>query len=157
MENLEKTIVDENTNKAMCEALFKHLKKDPITEEIGKTIIFCVSQDHARKITQYMNEYVETYYPDQYSSDFAVQITSRIPNNSKMSENFRHNNLNGKSKWIKDYDTSKTRIVTTVSMMSTGFDCTDLLNVVLMKPIFSPASFIQHKGEVQELKNSITH
>ena len=146
MENLEKTIVDENTNKAMCEALFKHLKKDPVTEEIGKTIIFCVSQDHARKITQYMNEYVETYYPDQYSSDFAVQITSRIPNNSKMSENFKHNNLNGKSKWIKDYDTSKTRIVTTVSMMSTGFDCTDLLNVVLMKPIFSPASFIQHKG-----------
>ncbi len=31
-------------------------------------------------------------------------------------------------------------------MMTTGYDCTDLLNVVLMKPIFSVSDFVQIKG-----------
>jgi len=31
-------------------------------------------------------------------------------------------------------------------MMTTGYDCEDLLNVVLLRPIFSPTDFIQIKG-----------
>ena len=31
-------------------------------------------------------------------------------------------------------------------MMTTGYDCTDLLNICLMRPIFSPTDFIQIKG-----------
>ena len=31
-------------------------------------------------------------------------------------------------------------------MMTTGYDCQDLLNVCLMRPIFSPTDFIQIKG-----------
>lgn len=31
-------------------------------------------------------------------------------------------------------------------MMTTGYDCPDLLNVCLMRPIFSPTDFIQFKG-----------
>jgi len=34
----------------------------------------------------------------------------------------------------------------TVSMMATGYDCQDLLNICLMRPIFSPTEFIQIKG-----------
>ena len=30
--------------------------------------------------------------------------------------------------------------------MTTGYDCPDVLNVVLMKPVFSPSDFIQMKG-----------
>jgi type I restriction enzyme R subunit len=31
-------------------------------------------------------------------------------------------------------------------MMTTGYDCEDLLNIVLLRPIFSPTDFIQIKG-----------
>jgi type I restriction enzyme R subunit len=31
-------------------------------------------------------------------------------------------------------------------MMTTGYDCSDLLNLVLMRPIFSPTDFVQMKG-----------
>ena len=34
----------------------------------------------------------------------------------------------------------------TVGMMTTGYDCQDLLNVALTRPIFSPTDFIQIKG-----------
>jgi len=33
-----------------------------------------------------------------------------------------------------------------VDMLSTGYNCRDLLNVVLMRPIFSPTEYIQIKG-----------
>ena len=34
----------------------------------------------------------------------------------------------------------------TVGMMTTGYDCTDILNIGLFRPIFSPTDFVQIKG-----------
>ena len=34
----------------------------------------------------------------------------------------------------------------TVGMMTTGYDCTDILNLGLFRPIFSPTEFVQVKG-----------
>jgi type I restriction enzyme R subunit len=34
----------------------------------------------------------------------------------------------------------------TVGMMTTGYDCPDILNLALMRPIFSPSDFVQVKG-----------
>ena len=31
-------------------------------------------------------------------------------------------------------------------MMTTGYDCQDVLNLALMRPIFSPSDFVQIKG-----------
>ena len=67
-----------------------------------------------------------------------------------MTIDFRNNSLNGLSKTNLHYRTSKTRICVTVGMMTTGYDCTDILNICLMRPIFSPSEFIQMKGRVQE-------
>jgi type I restriction enzyme R subunit len=44
------------------------------------------------------------------------------------------------------YKSSKTRVCVTVGMMTTGYDCPDILNLCLMRPIFSPTDFIQIKG-----------
>ena len=54
--------------------------------------------------------------------------------------------LNGKVKNPEGYDSSKTRIAVTVGMMTTGYDCQDILNLALMRPVFSPAEFVQIKG-----------
>ena len=34
----------------------------------------------------------------------------------------------------------------TVGMMTTGYDCQDILNIALMRPVFSPSEFVQMKG-----------
>ena len=60
--------------------------------------------------------------------------------------NFSNNNLNGKTNWLEGYKSSKTRVCVTVGMMTTGYDCSDLLNVCLMRPVFSPSDFVQIKG-----------
>jgi type I restriction enzyme R subunit len=144
----EKKYFNEKTNISFCKSFLENAKKDPFSGEIGKSIIFCISQKHASKITQILNEFADQMYPGQYQSDFALQITSNItnPNPQKMTKQFRNNSLNGNSNYNNAYKTSKTRICVTVGMMTTGYDCRDILNIGLMRPIFSPADFIQMKG-----------
>ena len=60
--------------------------------------------------------------------------------------NFTNNNLLGSANFIPAYKTSKARVCVTVGMMTTGYDCPDILNLGLFRPIFSPTDFIQIKG-----------
>jgi type I restriction enzyme R subunit len=60
--------------------------------------------------------------------------------------NFTNNNLLGSANFLPGYKTSKARVCVTVGMMTTGYDCPDLLNLALMRPIYSPTDFIQIKG-----------
>lgn len=144
--DFEKRFFSENTNKIFCKTFLENALHDPITNEIGKTIIFAVSQNHARKLTEILNEFAEQLYPEKYNSDFAVQVTSQVNEAQQMTINFTNNNLNGKTTWLEGYKSSKTRICVTVGMMTTGYDCPDILNLCMMRPIFSPADFVQIKG-----------
>jgi type I restriction enzyme R subunit len=63
-----------------------------------------------------------------------------------MAINFANNNLLGNGNFLPAYKTSKARVCVTVGMMTTGYDCPDILNLALMRPIFSPTDFIQMKG-----------
>ena len=85
-------------------------------------------------------------YPNKYQSDFAVQVTSNVMGSQQMTIDFANNTLNGFSTANDYYRTSKTRVCVTVGMMTTGYDCTDLLNIAMMRPIYSPSDFIQMKG-----------
>ncbi len=144
--NFEKQFFSEPTNRLFCETLLKHGLRDPISNEFGKTIVFAVSQAHASKITQLLNELADALYPGRYQSDFAVQVTSLIPDAQQFTINFTNNNLLGSANVLSAYKTSKARICVTVGMMTTGYDCPDLLNLALMRPVFSPSDFVQIKG-----------
>jgi type I restriction enzyme R subunit len=144
--DFEKKLFSEKTNRVFCKTFLENALHDPITKELGKTIVFAVSQNHARKITEILNEFAEQLYPNKYNSDFAVQVTSQVGEAQQMTINFTNNNLNGKTTWLEGYKSSKTRICVTVGMMTTGYDCPDLLNLCMMRPIFSPADFVQIKG-----------
>jgi type I restriction enzyme R subunit len=146
--DFEKKFFSEKTNWVFCKTFIEKAMRDPITGEIGKTIIFAVSQNHAAKLTQLLNEMADKLYPGRYNSDFAVQVTSFISDAQQMSINFtdKSNNLNGSANFNPIYKTSKTRVCITVGMMTTGYDCTDILNLCLMRPIFSPTDFVQIKG-----------
>jgi type I restriction enzyme R subunit len=144
--DFEKKLFSENTNRILCETFLANAFRDPISGEIGKTIAFCVSQNHAAKITQLLNEIADKMFPGKYQSDFAMQVTSWIPVAQQLTINFTNNRLGGKGNFFDLYQTSKTRVCVTVGMMTTGYDCPDLLNVCLMRPIFSPTDFVQIKG-----------
>lgn len=151
--DFEKKFFSDNTNKTFCQTFLKNAFFDPISGEIGKTIIFCVSQNHAAKITQFLNEYADQMFPGKYHSDFAIQVTSRITDAQQFTINFSNNKLSGSSNFIPEYKTSKSRVCVTVGMMTTGYDCQDILNICLMRPIFSPTDFIQIKGRGTRIYN----
>ena len=144
--DFEKKFFSDETNKIFCKTFLDNSLRDPITGEIGKSLIFCVSQKHAGKITQILNEFADKMFPGKYQSDFAIQVTSNIPESQTFTTNFTNNRLSGSGNFNPVYITSKTRVCVTCSMMSTGYDCPDVLNVVLLKPVFSPSDFVQMKG-----------
>src|SRR5208282_4502489 len=83
-----------------------------------------VNQTHATELTKIFNE---------LQPGIAVTITSRIEDASSIAKEFR----DGKR---------AERIAISVDMLSTGYNCLDLLNIGLMRPIFSPTEYIQIKG-----------
>ena len=153
--DFEKKFFSEATNRLFCEILLKNALRDPISGEIGKMIVFAVSQNHAAKLTQILNQLADPLFPGKYQSDFAVQVTSLIPEAQQYTINFTNNNLLGSANFMESYRTSKARVCVTVGMMTTGYDCPDLLNVVLMRPVFSPQDFVQIKGRGTRKHNFI--
>ncbi len=148
----ERKIFNEETDIAMCKALMDNGLFDPVAKQLGvdlfgKTIVFAVSQKHAARLTNILNKIAFEKWPDQYSeSNFAMQVSSQVANAQQMTINFANNRLGGQANHPEGYDTSKTRVAVTVGMMTTGYDCQDLLNIALMRPVFSPTDFVQIKG-----------
>jgi type I restriction enzyme R subunit len=142
----EKRFFADATNQLFCKTFLENALRDPVSGEIGKSIIFAVSQNHAAKLAQILNKMADRMFPGKYQSDFAVQVTSQIPDAQQFTINFSNNNLLGSANFLPAYKTSKARVCVTVGMMTTGYDCTDILNLGLFRPIFSPTDFIQIKG-----------
>ena len=120
---LEKKVFIPERNKIMCEEFLKNGLKEP-NGNFGKSIIFTISKNHAREITKILNS---------IKPESAIQITSDIPHGSDLAKDFRDNKLNEK-------------IAVTVDMLSTGYNCRDILNLGFFRPVFSPTSYIQMKG-----------
>ena len=142
----EKRFFAEATNQLFCKTFLENALRDPISGEIGKSIIFAVSQHHAAKLAQILNQMADKMFPGKYQSDFAVQVTSHIRDAQQLTINFTNNNLLGTANFLPSYRTGKARVCVTVGMMTTGYDCPDILNLGLFRPIFSPTDFIQIKG-----------
>ena len=142
----EKRFFADATNQLLCKTFLENALRDPVSGEVGKSIIFAVSQNHAAKLAQILNQMANRVFPGKYQSDFAVQVTSQIPDAQQFTVNFANNNLLGSGNFNAAYKTSKARVCVTVGMMTTGYDCPDLLNLGLFRPIFSPTDFIQIKG-----------
>ena len=142
----EKRFFSDATNQLFCKTFLENVLRDPISGEIGKSIVFAVSQHHAAKLAQILNVMADRMYPGKYQSDFAVQVTSQIAGAQQFTINFTNNNLLGSANVLPTYKTSKARVCVTVGMMTTGYDCPDILNLGMFRPIFSPTDFIQIKG-----------
>jgi type I restriction enzyme R subunit len=121
--DLERKILTPTRNRLMCESFLAQAQRDP-SGQLGKSIVFAVNQAHATSLTKIFNE---------LQPGVAVTITSRIPEASSLAKEFR----DGKR---------PERIAVSVDMLSTGYNCRDLLNIGLLRPVFSPTEYIQIKG-----------
>src|SRR5713101_2267822 len=123
IQDLKKKIFTPTRNRLMCVAFLKEAQKDP-AGAIGKSIVFAVNQTHATNLMKLFNE---------LQPGIALTITSRIPEASVLAKEFR----DGKR---------AERIAVSVDMLSTGYNCRDLLDIGLFRPVFSPTEYIQIKG-----------
>ena len=141
--DFEKKFFSENTNKIFCETFLQKIKRDPSLRDRQDINFLCISKSRNKSYPNFKRT-ADVVFPQH--SDFAVQVTSQVENAQRMTIDFRNNSLSGQSKSNPYYRSSKTRVCVTVGMMTTGYDCTDLLNICMMRPIFSPSDFIQMKG-----------
>ena len=121
--DLERKVFTPERNKLICEQFFKNAMRDP-EGKIGRTIIFAVNQTHATTLTKMLNA---------MEPGIALTITSRIKDAASIAKDFR------------DRKRSE-RVAVSVDMLSTGYNCPDILNIVLARPVFSPTEYIQIKG-----------
>ena len=125
---IEKRVMVPKRNELLCRQFLDNALK--ISDgSIGKTIVFAVSRNHAIQLTQILNAITP-----EHNGKFAKVIISGIKDSSGAAKDFRKE----ENYWP--------RVAVTVDMLSTGYDCPELLNVVFARPVASPTTYIQIKG-----------
>jgi type I restriction enzyme R subunit len=122
----EKLILPDRTE-AMCNKLAEILRK---TGEMEKSIVFCVTQDHARQATKLM----QNHFANLGYSNYAVTIVSD------------ENEAESLVKVFQDEQTDRPVVASTVDLLSTGFDAPSVRNIVFMKYVSSSIVFKQILG-----------
>lgn len=127
---LEKAVVNRGTNVAIVKQFMEDAIKDPNGVLPGKTIFFCMTIAHARRIEKIF----DALHPE-YNGELAKVMTSDDPR------------VYGKG-GLLDQFTNKDmpRIAISVDMLDTGIDVRELVNLVFAKPVYSYTKFWQMIG-----------
>jgi type I restriction enzyme, R subunit len=128
--DLEKTVTNHGTNALIVKEFMEASIKDPDGVLPGKTIFFCLSVAHARRIERIF----DSLYPE-YKGELAKVIVSddpRVHGKGGLLDQFTHKNL--------------PRVAISVDMLDTGIDVREIVNLVFAKPVFSYTKFWQMIG-----------
>lgn len=131
----ERKWTNEDTNKKMMEAFdrlahanFKELAtKLKDSEAPGKAIVFAISKHHAARLARYLNE----LHPEA-KGRYAEVIVSDVTNADDLIRKFKKE--------------AYPKVAVSVDMLTTGFDCREVLHVVLCRPIRSRILYEQIRG-----------
>ena len=127
---LEKQVINKGTNALIVRQFMEECIKDSNDVLPGKTIFFCASQKHARRI----EEIFDTLYP-QYKGELAkvlVSDDSRVHGKGGLLDQFTNNDM--------------PRVAISVDMLDTGIDVREIVNLVFAKPVYSHTKFWQMIG-----------
>ncbi|CAM4433699.1 Helicase conserved C-terminal domain-containing protein [Pedobacter westerhofensis] len=127
---LEKTVINKGTNALIVKEFMEECIKDPNGVLPGKTIFFCASKAHARRIEQIF----DSLYPE-YNGELAKVLVSedpRVYGKGGLLDQFTHNDM--------------PRVALSVDMLDTGIDIRELVNLVFAKPVYSYTKFWQMIG-----------
>jgi len=127
---LEKTVINHATNALIVKEFMEESIKDPNGVLPGKTIFFCISIAHARRIERIF----DALYPE-YKGELAKVMVSDDPR------------VYGKGGLLDQFTRSDMpRIAISVDMLDTGIDVREIVNLVFAKPVFSYTKFWQMIG-----------
>ncbi len=93
----------------------------------GKAVVFAITKHHAARLAQYLNE----LHPE-HKGRYAEVITSDVPNADELIRKFKQD----------DYP----QVAVSVGMLDTGFDCREVLHLVMCRRIRSPILYQQMRG-----------
>ena len=132
-EAFERKWTNEDTNRKMM-AEFDRLAWENYKELApgqkvgpGKTIVFAITKHHAARLARYLND----LHPE-CKGRYAEVITSDVPNADKLIENFKKETY--------------PMVAVSVDMLTTGFDCREVLHLVMCRKLFSPILYQQMRG-----------
>lgn len=127
---LEKEVVNKGTNTLIVKEFMEECIKDPNGVLPGKTIFFCSTKAHARR----MEEIFDKLFP-QYKGDLAKVLVSDDPR------------VYGKGGLLDQFTNSDMpRVDISVDMLDTGIDVREIVNLVFAKPVYSYTKFWQMIG-----------
>ncbi|MFS0670139.1 DEAD/DEAH box helicase family protein [Peribacillus frigoritolerans] len=135
---LEKTVTNKGTNALIVKEFMEESIKDSNGVLPGKTIFFCSTKKHARRIEQIF----DSLYPE-YMGELAKVLVSddpRVYGKGGLLDQFTNNNM--------------PRIAISVDMLDTGIDIRELVNLVFAKPVYSYTKFWQMIGRGTRLLES---
>lgn len=93
----------------------------------GKAIVFAITKHHASRLAQYLNE----LHPE-HNGKYAEVITSDVADADELIRQFK-------------YETYP-QVAVSVDMLNTGFNCREVLHLVMCRPIRSPILYQQIRG-----------
>jgi type I restriction enzyme R subunit len=127
---LEKQVINKGTNALIVKEFMEECIKDHNGVLPGKTIFFCSSRAHARR----MEEIFDKLYP-QYKGELAKVLVSedpRVYGKGGLLDQFTNNDM--------------PRVALSVDMLDTGIDVREIVNLVFAKPVYSYTKFWQMIG-----------
>ena len=129
----ERQWTNEKTNRLMMEE-FDRLAWDNYKELApgqdtgpGKAIIFAITKHHASRIAEYLNE----LHPE-FKGNYAAVITSDVTDPGALIRQFKKETY--------------PMVAVSVGMLDTGFDCREVLHLVMCRRVFSPILYQQMRG-----------
>ncbi len=135
---LEKTVINKGTNALIVREFMEESIKDDNGVMPGKTIFFCISKAHARR----MEDIFDALYPE-YKGELAKVIVSddpRVYGKGGLIDQFKNNDM--------------PRVAISVGILDTGIDVLEINNLVFAKPVFSYTRFWQMIGRGTRLLDS---
>lgn len=127
---LEKAVINKGTNVTIVKEFMEESIKDPNGVLPGKTIFFCTTIAHARRIEIIF----DVLYPE-YAGELAKVMVSddpRVYGKGGLLHQFTNNDM--------------PRVAISVDMLDTGIDVRELVNLVFAKPVYSYTKFWQMIG-----------
>ncbi|WP_027815928.1 type I restriction endonuclease subunit R [Paraburkholderia bannensis] len=93
----------------------------------GKSVVFAITKHHAARLAQYLNE----LHPE-HKGRYAEVITSDVANADDLIRRFKQEEL--------------PMVAVSVGMLDTGFDCREVLHLVMCRRVRSPILYQQMRG-----------
>lgn len=127
---IEKQVINKGTNTLIVREFMEESIKDANGVLPGKTIFFCSTKAHARRI----EEVFDKLYP-QYNGELAKVLVSddpRVYGKGGLLDQFTNNDM--------------PRVAISVDMLDTGIDVREIVNLVFAKPVYSYTKFWQMVG-----------